>query len=410
MSTRGGGPASDTPTAEELVARAVALRPRLLELQAETEARAVYSPEIHESFREAGFYRLFLPRRYGGLEVDLPAFSRIITEVARGCPSSAWCLCLGSGHTLQVASWFGQEAQDELFREPHFVAAAVAAPVGVAHPRDGGWALEGTHRYCSGAPYSTHYLGQTFAAGPDPDGPPGPMMLFIAPRSEWSMLDDWGDTLGLKGSGSHSLTFHDDAWVPSRFVLENTMMIDVNVDGGTVGSRLHGNHLYAGRALGFFALEMGAMVVGMAQGGLDELETALRTRRTQRPPIVLRYLDPDYQRWFGTALGRVEAAAAMQLQTAEEWMEVCRRSVEDGIPFSRREDLRLNIMAREVLRLSWDTMQELIFKIGGSSLARNGERMERIWRDMSMTWSHFHSILGDWAARELGREYFGVAG
>jgi hypothetical protein len=27
-----------------------------------------------------------------------------------------------------------------------------------------------------------------------------------------------------------------------------------------------------------------------------------------------------------------------------------------------------------------------------------------------MTWSHFHSILGDWAARELGREYFGVAG
>jgi 3-hydroxy-9,10-secoandrosta-1,3,5(10)-triene-9,17-dione monooxygenase len=406
--TRDGERTADIPTADELVARAAALRPRLLELQAETEARAMYPPEIHEAFHEAGFYRLFLPRRYGGLEVDLPTFSRIITEVARGCPSSAWCLCLGSGHTLQVASWFGQEAQDELFREPHFVAAAVAAPVGVARPRDGGWALEGTHRYCSGVPFSTHYMGQTLAAGPDPEGPPGPMLLFVAPRSEWTMLDDWGDTLGLKGSGSHSLTFHDDAWVPDRFVLENTMMIDVNVDGGTPGSRLHGNHVYAGRALGFFALEMGAMVVGMAQGGLDELEASLRTRKTQRPPIVPRYLDPDYQRWFGTALGRVEAAAALQLQTAEEWMEVCRRSVEEGVPFSRQEDLRLNIMAREVLRLAWDTMQELIFKIGGSSLARNGERMERIWRDMSMTWSHFHSILGDWAARELAREYFGV--
>lgn len=408
MPTRDGERTADIPTADELVARAAALRPRLLELQAETEARAMYPPEIHEAFHEAGFYRLFLPRRYGGLEVDLPTFSRIITEVARGCPSSAWCLCLGSGHTLQVASWFGQEAQDELFREPHFVAAAVAAPVGVARPRDGGWALEGTHRYCSGVPFSTHYMGQTLAAGPDPEGPPGPMLLFVAPRSEWTMLDDWGDTLGLKGSGSHSLTFHDDAWVPDRFVLENTMMIDVNVDGGTPGSRLHGNHVYAGRALGFFALEMGAMVVGMAQGGLDELEASLRTRKTQRPPIVPRYLDPDYQRWFGTALGRVEAAAALQLQTAEEWMEVCRRSVEEGVPFSRQEDLRLNIMAREVLRLAWDTMQELIFKIGGSSLARNGERMERIWRDMSMTWSHFHSILGDWAARELAREYFGV--
>ena len=30
-------------------------------------------------------------------------------------------------------------------------------------------------------------------------GEPPPQLLFIAPRGEWEMLDDWGDMLGLKG-------------------------------------------------------------------------------------------------------------------------------------------------------------------------------------------------------------------
>ena len=54
---------------------------------------------------------------------------------------------------------------------------------------------------------TTYYMGQALLpapAGAGPDDPP-PMLLFVAPRSEWEMLDDWGDMLGLKGSGSHSI-------------------------------------------------------------------------------------------------------------------------------------------------------------------------------------------------------------
>ena len=53
-------------SAADLVAAADALRPRLLEEQAATEQRAKYSEELHETFRDAGFYRLLVPRRYGG--------------------------------------------------------------------------------------------------------------------------------------------------------------------------------------------------------------------------------------------------------------------------------------------------------------------------------------------------------
>jgi 3-hydroxy-9,10-secoandrosta-1,3,5(10)-triene-9,17-dione monooxygenase len=282
----------------------------------------------------------------------------------------------------------------------------VAAPAGAATRLEDGWELNSTHAYSSGAPYSTHYMGQTFIAGEGGDGPP-PILLFVAPRGQWTMLDDWGDTLGLKGSGSHSVRF-DGARIPAHFALENTWMVDTDVSKGTPGLRLHGNPMYAGRTLSFFQAELAALMVGGLKGALEEYETILTSRKTQRPPIVSRHLDPDYQRWFGLALGQTAAAEAALIQCAEQYMELCARMLETGEPFTREDDLRLNIIAREAVRLSWETMHGLIFKTAGTSAAKNGARLERIFRDMAMDWGHFGTIVGDWAARELAREHLGL--
>jgi 3-hydroxy-9,10-secoandrosta-1,3,5(10)-triene-9,17-dione monooxygenase len=391
-------------TGDELVGRADELRPRLVELQPETEERTYYSQEMHEAFLEAGFYKVLVPKRYGGLELDLTTFWRLGTALARGCPSTAWCLCLPAGHALQTGMLFEEEVQAELFGDL-FICPAVAAPAGSAKRVDGGWELTSTHPYSSGAPYATHYMGQTFAA-PEQEGGPPQMLLFVAPRESWTMLDDWGDTLGLKGSGSHSVCF-EQAFIPERFVLENTWLVDTDV-AGTPGAAIHGNSMYAGRTLAYFEGSLAAIMIGAAKGALDEYEELLRTRKTQRPPIVTRSEDPDYQRWYGLAVGRVGAAEAILLQVAEQWHEACRRSVEDGVPFTREEDLRLNMVAREALTLAWEAMQGEIFRTAGSSAARAGQRIERIFRDMSIGWGHFGQIVRDWTAREWSREHFGL--
>jgi 3-hydroxy-9,10-secoandrosta-1,3,5(10)-triene-9,17-dione monooxygenase len=395
-------------TPAEIVARAVALQPQLVERQSETEQLTYYPEETHQEFLAAGFYRMLIPRRYGGYEFDLPTFWRVVIALARGCPSSAWCMCLAAGHALQVGSLFEERAQAELFGNGDFRCPAVAAPAGSATPTEDGWVIDSKHPYSSGAPYSTHYMGQTFVAGGDPSGPPT-ILLFIAPRSVWRMLDDWGDTLGLKGSGSHSVVF-ENAHVPAHYVLENTWMVDTDVSKGTPGYRLHGNPMYAGRTLAFFQGELAAVMIGAVKGALDEYERLLKVRKTQRPPIVPRYLDPDYQRWLGLATGKIATAEAALIQCAEQWMELAARSVETGVPFSREDDLRLNMVAREALTLAWDTMQFQIFKTAGSSAARDGERLQRIFRDMAMGWGHFGTIVGDWAAREFAREHMGLAG
>jgi 3-hydroxy-9,10-secoandrosta-1,3,5(10)-triene-9,17-dione monooxygenase len=398
---------TEPPTPKEAVARATAIKPLLIEQQAETEARTYYSEEIHQALLDAELYRLLVPSMFGGYEFDFPDFLRVVIELASGCMSAAWCYTLATGHALQAAALFDEQAQSEIFADPDFRCPAVAAPSGQATRTGDGWELNSTHAYSSGIPYATHYMGQTFAAGSGGDGKPPTILLFVAPRGTWTMLDDWGDTLGLKGSGSHSVKF-DHARIPSRYVLENAWLVDTNVAGGTPGLTLHGNPLYAGRTLSFFQTELAALMIGGLKGALVEYEAIMTTRKTQRPPIVSRHLDPDYQRWFGLALGQAAAAEAMLLQGATQYMELCHRIVDEGRPFTREDDLRLNIVAREALRLAWETMHGQLFKTAGTSAAKDGERMQRIYRDMSMDWGHFGTLAGDWAARELAKEHLGL--
>ena len=130
--------------------------------------------------------------------------------------------------------------------------------------------------------------------------------------------------------------------------------------------------MYLGRALSFFGLEFIALAVGMVKGALDEYLELITTRTTHRPPIVLRAHDPDYQRWYGHARAKVETAEAAMLQAAEQWMEACRRQVEEGVHFDVEEDLRIQSITRESVRLCWDALQEYMFRTAGSGAAHDG--------------------------------------
>jgi 3-hydroxy-9,10-secoandrosta-1,3,5(10)-triene-9,17-dione monooxygenase len=394
-------------TPDELIARAVALRPRLVEQQAECEERTYYSEELHREFLEAGFYRLYVPRRYGGYEFDVPTYGRMLVEIARGCANTAWCMGLAAAHALQIASWWPEQAQTEIFGDGDFRAAAVAAPIGPATPVDGGYELNGKVSYCSGIPYSTHYVGQAVLPGENEHGMPR-MLLFVAPQGSWTMLDDWGDLLGMKGSGSQSITF-DGARIPAHWGIENALMVDFDVGEGTPGLRLHGNPMYGGRALSCFTITLAAIMVGAAYNALDEYETMLETKLTPLPPMIPRKLDPDYQRHFGRAWAKIATAEAALHDAAEQHMELCRRFVDEGIPYSYADDHRIGCIAREVMIQAWETVQSDLFRTAGSSAGAKGQRLERIYRDMSIGGnSHRNTLLRDWAFRELARDRLGL--
>jgi 3-hydroxy-9,10-secoandrosta-1,3,5(10)-triene-9,17-dione monooxygenase len=401
-------PAAQTVTPDELVARAAALRDDLVAAQAETEERTHYSPQLHRSFEAAGFYRMYVPRRYGGLEVDVPTFLRVGIELGRGDISAAWGLSLAANHALQVASWFPQQLQDEVFGPGDFRCASVAAPTvrATADPDGGGYRLDGAVAYCSGVPWSTWYMGQAALPGTDAAGLPR-MGLFVAPRDAFTMLDDWGHTLGLKGTGSNSIRF-DDARIPAHALLEDVNMIDVDVAGGTPGLALHGNPMYGGRALCIFTMSLAGAIVGGGYNALDEYANQMRSKPAPVAPFIPRTEDPDYQRWYGAALVKVQTAEAALLFAAQQHMEACRRNATGEQPYTFADDARLAAIARETIVQVWEAVEQNLYRTIGSSAARNGERFERVFRDLAMTAGHRNTMLRESFFRQIGALDLGV--
>jgi 3-hydroxy-9,10-secoandrosta-1,3,5(10)-triene-9,17-dione monooxygenase len=136
----------------------------------------------------------------------------------------------------------------------------------------------------------------------------------------------------------------------------------------------------------------------------------MEARMTPIPPFVPRRLDPDFQRYFGGAWAKIATAEAALRSCAEQHMELCRRQAEDGVPYTYEDDMLLGCIGREVMVQTWETVQSEIVRTIGASLLRAGERIERIYRDMSIGNAHRNTSFRDWAYRELALAHLGLPG
>jgi 3-hydroxy-9,10-secoandrosta-1,3,5(10)-triene-9,17-dione monooxygenase len=59
---------------------------------------------------------------------------------------------------------------------------------------------------------------------------------------------------------------------------------------------------------------------------------------------------------------------------------------------------------------TWETMQADLTRTIGASLMKEGERIERIYRDMSIGNAHRNTAMRDWMFRELALAHFGLPG
>lgn len=384
-------------TPEIIIARARAVAPTLVAQQAEVERRTYYSQETHELFKRAGFYRILTPRRYGGFEFGVDTFMQVVIELTAGCSSTGWQYSLGHSHALTVASLFDEAVQDEVFADPDFLAPATGRPQGVATVRpDGDWQVSGVYNYCSGAPYSGYFLGHALMG----EGTKAPG-IFLAPRSQWEMLNDWGAQLGLKGTGSHSIKL-DEAVLPSRYILPNASIMHIDVSTGTPGSRLHGNSMYAGTPWSWFLINLAALATGIAKNALGAFEE-LMGNSTTFPPIGPRTQDPSFQRWYGLGAGKVATAELLTIASGRKWMDIAEKGI------NRENDYMLVAHGRETFDLCWAAATEM-FRVSGSSAVLDGSRMQRAWRDMSTLRSHTGVVFfTESAVTDLTKAHFGVS-
>ena len=394
-------------TPATIIERATRLTPAIRAAQDEDDARGCHSPAMDQDFRKAGFYRILQPKLFGGYEFDYPTFYRTMLQVARGNPGVAWCLALGATHGSLIASHWPERAQYELFGStgdfiaPHRVGAITSS----CERAEGGYVVDGIWNYCSGIPYATHFVGNVVLRENDKSR----ILIFVMPRAQLRMLDDWGGdaTLGMRASGSNSVEIKK-AFIPEHLVIPAKPALWANepMDDGTHGTRLHRNPMYLGRFIGPYHMSLVMPVLGAARAALEKFEENVVQRPTYHPPIMPRREHFDTQRPFGYALMLTDSAEALLMTAAETYMQYCRRWGDDRTPISLEDNVRLYGMVLTAGRLASEAVEHL-FHNASSAASKRGQRLERYFRDVAMYRQHMSAQYLN-IASGIGRVHLGL--
>ncbi|MFC4212868.1 acyl-CoA dehydrogenase family protein [Pedobacter lithocola] len=176
-------------------------------LAAQSEAMGKLHQEILELAYQENWFKLFVPKVYGGAGKELPEILRLEEELAEADGSLGWTITLCAG-----AAWFAgflnQDLATEIFADRKVCFAGSGAVGGLAIKTDDGYTINGHWKYASGALHATIFTANCLLKNNDGtdilDERGNPKILsFILKKHEVEILAGWS-YFGLIATGSHA--------------------------------------------------------------------------------------------------------------------------------------------------------------------------------------------------------------
>ncbi|CAM5665230.1 Flavin-dependent monooxygenase, oxygenase subunit HsaA [Streptomyces afghaniensis] len=375
-------PSQDRTTDDSVLGRVRAHLPEIAARSAQAEAARAVPTEIITALREAGVFRMSLPRVWGGEQLQLAESAQVIREISRADGSTGWTVQAASMAWFFVRSLPRETFEKEVFGHGgDLMLRGAIAPKGKATPVEGGYRITGRWPLASGS-FTPDWILAGFvveSAPPLPDGRPQMRVALVRPE-QVTFLDTW-DAVGLRATQSTDFTM-DDVFVPEHFT------------GPLVG----GNNIPAP----FYHLPYtatgashDAVIIGSLEGALGDLAELAATKRPAFNPGVVIGEDPVFQEKFADLHLRTAALAALMKQTGRTVMERALAgeqptptewfSYTGGHQHIHHEGVRI---LNEIMTLS------------GSAGLYNSSPLQRRWRDVRCVSQHVAGNNG--SLRRLG--------
>lgn len=369
---------------------------------AEYDLDARFPTENYVDLREAGFYGLVIPERYGGLGADYATYALVSAEIGRWCGATALTFNMHSATMM----WSSRMADDlemteeervtherrrsaiyaqvigegklfaQPFSEPNSAAASGKAPFGTtARKVDGGWLVNGMKHFAS-LSGSADYYGVLCTE--EREGVEASvrdtLYLGVAGDSDGFEVTGSWDPVGMRATVSRSLIMKD-VFVPDDFQLMPR--------GAYYKAALNWPHMF---------MTLCPTYMGIAEAAFAFTIGYLRGEVEGAPPAGSARHSP----------GKQMAVAEMRIKLEQARALFARAIHEAGYDPSKEQRLRAYAAQYTVMEYANDICRLAIRTCGGRSIMK-ALPLERLYRD-----SRCGALMLPWTAEicleRLGRE------
>ena len=372
-----------------IVDRARELAPDIIAAAPDMDALRRLPDHLAVRFRDAGLYRLCIPKAYDGLEAPPRVIVETLEALAEADASAAWCVMI-SATTGAFGAYLSDDLGRSIFADPALVFSGVYAPMGKAVLEGDGYRVTGRWKWNSGGQNATWLCGGcTIYENGAPRMltdkiPDHRMMLF--PASDVAFIDTW-HTSGLRGSGSGDMAV-ENLLVPAA------RSVSLITDRPRVATPL-----YTFPVFGLLALGIAAVASGNASAALKEFAAEASSKRLPGGRLLAER--GTVQATFSEASARLRAARASLLAEVDAaWSEA---QSAPAISLAQRAHLRL--AATHMVRTAAEIVRTVQDLAGGGGVFLASSLHRRLADAQTMT---AHIMVAPATYELTGRALLGV--
>ena len=160
------------------------------------------SEDLLEEIYKRKLFKLFVPKDYVGLMLDLKTASHHLTDIASYFGGLGWILNLGAGANW-FSGFFDSETAKSIFSSPKTVVAGSGSVTGTFEVKNKSVVIDGKWSRCSGAAHASFFSLNAKNKNS------GKISSFIVPKDLVNISDEKWEIFGLKSTSSFSINLND---------------------------------------------------------------------------------------------------------------------------------------------------------------------------------------------------------
>ncbi len=366
-------------TGDDILRNAGALVPGLRERSDAIESARRLPDDVVARMRNAGVFRLNMPRIWGGPEMTPMQQNEVIEILSRADASVGWCTMIGCDSGI-YSGYLDDAVARAMYPRLDMVQAGWVYPVGQAHRVRGGFNVTGNWMFGSGCTHCDWLAGGcvVFEDGAPlmrPDGLPE-WRIVIAKPSQYEILDTWFTT-GLSGSGSNDYRC-SDLFVPE----EHSFSFLEPRRASTLWKRPD-----------TLLRKMSAIPLGIARAAIDTVVDIVAEK--VELPSFKRYRDlPRVQSAVAEAESLYGAARAYVYDSlATQWAKL-----EADAELTKAERANVWLSRTNAFQSARRIVQQMYDTVGGSAIYSRKSPLDRRLRDIETICQHVVGQTKGWEA------------